>query len=155
MTTSEILKELRIKNGLTQDEMAERFNVTCQDVSRWENGETAPDIETLKQISTACNISVSTLLCSPRKLYCQCCGMPLNDTNISREPDRSFNEDYCKLCYYNGTFTYKNMDDLISFLTTHMSSKDFPPDQARLYFSEAIPRLRYWQQKQDTQKTEH
>lgn len=154
MTTSEILKELRIKNGLTQDEMAERFSVTRQDISRWENGEAMPDADTLKQISTACNISVSTLLGSPKRLYCQCCGMPLNDLNISREPDRSFNEEYCKLCYYNGTFTYKNMDDLIRFLTIHMSSKDFPPEQAKLYFSEAIPKLRHWQKKNSCSKPE-
>ena len=119
MTTSEILKELRIKNGLTQDEMAERFNVTCQDVSRWENGETAPDIETLKQISTACNISVSTLLCSPRKLYCQCCGMPMTGELHGTNAGGGRNEDYCNYCFKDGAFTFQgSMEEMIRLFSS-------------------------------------
>ena len=40
MTTKEILLELRTKNGLSQDALAEKVFVTRQAVSRWENGET-------------------------------------------------------------------------------------------------------------------
>lgn len=43
----DILKQLREKNGLTQEQMAARLMVTRQAVSRWENGETQPNIETL------------------------------------------------------------------------------------------------------------
>ena len=32
---------------------------------------------------------------------------------MSREPDGSFNEDYCKWCYTDGEFKYKSMDELI------------------------------------------
>ena len=38
MDTKDILKQIRIKNDLTQDEMAEKLSVTRQAVSRWENG---------------------------------------------------------------------------------------------------------------------
>ena len=97
MNTSEVLKNIREKNGLTQEEMAEKLFVTRQAVSRWETGETIPNTETLKLISRTFDISINTLLGSPRKLICQVCGMPLDDDGtISREPDGSFNEEYCK-----------------------------------------------------------
>ncbi len=39
METKEIIRELRAKNGLSQDELAEKVFVTRQVVSRWENGD--------------------------------------------------------------------------------------------------------------------
>lgn len=38
MNTSEIIYELRTKNRMSQDELAEKVCVTRQAVSRWENG---------------------------------------------------------------------------------------------------------------------
>ena len=86
MEMQAILKLLREKNNLTQEQMAERLMVTRQAVSRWENGETQPNTETLKLLSREFNVSVNTLLGEPRQLVCQCCGMPMNeDSVISRE----------------------------------------------------------------------
>jgi len=82
MSTKNVFYELRAKSGLTQDELAEKVYVTRQAVSRWENGETVPNTETLKLLSSLYNVSINTLLGSPRKLICQCCGMPLDDTLI-------------------------------------------------------------------------
>ncbi|MBQ6371623.1 MAG: helix-turn-helix domain-containing protein, partial [Oscillospiraceae bacterium] len=107
MDISNILKDLREKNGLTQEQLAERVMVTRQAVSRWENGETQPNTDTLKLLSREYNVSINTLLGSPRSIICQCCGMPLSeDGMISREKDGSFNEDYCKWCYADGSFAY-------------------------------------------------
>ena len=145
MDTKDVLKNIRVKNKLTQDEMAERLSVTRQAVSRWENGDSTPNIETLKQISIAFDVSINTLLGSPRKLICQCCGMPLEDDSvISRETDNSFNEDYCKWCYTDGQFAYETMDRLLEFLVSHMSDGTFTPEQARAYFSEQLPKLKHW-----------
>lgn len=145
MSTKDVLKNIRVKNSLTQDEMAEKLSVTRQAVSRWENGDSTPNIETLKQISIAFDVSINTLLGSPRKLICQCCGMPLDDDSvISREDDNSFNVDYCKWCYTDGQFVYKNMDELLDFLVSHMSNDNFTPEQARAYFSEQLPKLEHW-----------
>lgn len=69
--------------------MAQKVFVTRQAVSRWENGETVPNTETLKLLSKAFNVSINTLLGEPQKLICQCCGMPLDDGIISREKDGS------------------------------------------------------------------
>lgn len=146
MQTKDVLKEIRVKNNLTQDQMAEKLFVTRQAVSRWENGDSTPNVETLKQISTAFDVSINTLLGSPRKLFCQCCGMPLEeDAAVSREKDGSFNEDYCKWCYADGQFAYQSMDELIDFLAGHMSNENFTPEQARAYFSEYLPKLKHWQ----------
>lgn len=144
METKEILLELRNKKGLTQTELAEKVFVTRQAVSKWESGESIPNTETLKLLSRLFDVSINTLLGSPNKLICQCCGMPLDDSSISKEPDGAFNEDYCKWCYADGDFAYKDMDVLISFLSEHMSNESFSKEQAKAYFSEQIPKLKYW-----------
>ena len=149
MNASEVLKNIRINNKLTQDEMAAKLFVTRQAISRWETGETVPNTDTLKLISKTFDISINTLLGSPRKLICQVCGMPLEDDSlISREPDNNFNEEYCKWCYNDGEFTYKSLDELLDFLSSHMSNDNFTPEQAREYFAKQLPELNYWKNKQ-------
>ena len=91
MDTKEILYHLRTQKGLSQDELAEKVFVTRQAVSRWENGETTPNVETLKLLSRLFDVSINTLLGAPRQLICQCCGMPLDDSTTSKDPDGSFN----------------------------------------------------------------
>ena len=97
--------ELRLMKGLSQDEVAEKVFVTRQAVSRWENGETTPNTETLKLLSKLFDVSINTLLGEPRKMVCHCCGMELDDATTSRETDGGFNEEYCKWCYHEGEFT--------------------------------------------------
>ena len=43
METKDIILKLRLKQGLSQEELAEKVYVTRQAVSRWENGETVPN----------------------------------------------------------------------------------------------------------------
>lgn len=45
MEIKDILKNLREKNNLTQEQMAERMMVTRQAVSRWETGDTQPNTD--------------------------------------------------------------------------------------------------------------
>ena len=144
METKQILYELRTKNGLSQDELAEKVFVTRQAVSRWENGETVPATETLKLLSKLFNVSINTLLGSPHPLYCQCCGMPLDDSIIGKNDDGSLNEEYCKWCYADGTYTYDNMDDLIDVCVPHMAKEGFSEEEARAYMKEKLPHLNYW-----------
>ena len=144
MSTKDVIYELRTKNGLSQDELAEKVFVTRQAVSRWETGETVPNTETLKLLSKLFNVSINTLLGSPRQLICQCCGMPLEDSIISREKDGTLNEDYCQWCYADGTYTYSDMDDLIDVCVQHMVGEDFTEEQARAYMKQRLPQLDYW-----------
>ena len=112
MEIREILKSLREKHHLTQKQLAERVMVTRQAVSRWENGETQPNSDTLELLSKEFNVSINTLLGSPRILVCKCCGMLLNEDDlISHEPDGSFNENYCKWCYADGKLLEESEDN--------------------------------------------
>lgn len=147
METKDILLELRTKNGLSQDALAQKVYVTRQAVSRWETGETLPNTQTLKLLSKLFDVSINTLLGSPRKRICQCCGMPLEDAFISKETDGTFNEEYCKWCYADGKFAYTSLEELTDFLVDHMSNENWPPEQARAYFEAQLPQLRHWQQK--------
>lgn len=150
METKNIIYELRTKNGLSQDELAKRLCVTRQAISRWETGETIPNVETLKLLSKLFDVSINTLLGSPRKLLCQCCGMPLDELSVSKEIDGTFNEEYCKWCYTDGKFIYSSLEELTNFLVEHMSNENWPPEQARAYFEAQLPKLNYWKQKSDT-----
>ena len=144
MNTKDVILELRTQKGLSQEELAEKVYVTRQAVSRWETGETVPNTETLKLLSKLFDVSINTLLGSPRKLICQCCGMPLDDSSISKDPDGAFNEEYCKWCYTNGKFVYNSIEELTDFLTDHISNENFPPEQARAFLEEQLPKLNHW-----------
>ena len=144
MGTKDVLYELRVKNGLSQDDLAEKVFVTRQAVSRWENGETVPNTETLKLLSKLYNVSINTLLGSPHKLICQCCGMPMEDDIIGKDADGTPNEHYCKWCYADGTYTYSDMDDLIDVCVRNMVNENFTEEQARAYLKSSLPKLDYW-----------
>ncbi len=149
MDTKDVIYELRTKNGMSQDELAEKVFVTRQAVSRWENGETVPNTETLKLLSKLFNVSINTLLGAPRQLFCQCCGMPLDDSIIGKDKDGTPNEDYCQWCYADGTYTYSNMDDLIEVCVHHMVNENFNEQQVRAYMKQRLPELNYWKKQSE------
>ncbi|MBR2698830.1 MAG: helix-turn-helix domain-containing protein [Clostridia bacterium] len=144
MNAQNVIYKLRTNMGLSQDDLAERVFVTRQAVSRWENGETVPNTETLKLLSRLFHVSINTLLGSPEKLICQCCGMPLEDDIIGRDRDGTPNEHYCQWCYADGTYTYSNMDDLIDVCVGHMVNENLSEEQARAYLKQTLPKLDYW-----------
>lgn len=57
-----LIKELRTKNNLTQKEFADKYGVTYQAVSKWENGKNLPDTLLLKQICNDYNINLNDIL---------------------------------------------------------------------------------------------
>nr|MBP3258552.1 helix-turn-helix transcriptional regulator [Bacilli bacterium] len=54
--------ELRKKSGLSQEELAEQVGVARQTISKWELGETSPDIKQAKELSKIFNISLDELV---------------------------------------------------------------------------------------------
>ena len=115
METKEMLADLRKKNGLTQDGMAERLFVTRQAVSRWETGETTPNIETLKLIAKEFNVSIDALLGQGQPVICQSCAMPLQTFDeLGTEADGGVSAEYCTYCYRDGAFTNsRTMEEMI------------------------------------------
>jgi transcriptional regulator with XRE-family HTH domain len=57
-----LIKDLRIKNNLTQKDLATKLNVTYQAVSKWENGLNIPDIAILKELSNLFHVDLNDLL---------------------------------------------------------------------------------------------
>jgi len=143
METREVILELRSKAGLSQDELAEKVFVTRQAVSRWEKGETVPNTETLKLLSSLFDVSINTLLGSPRQMVCHCCGMNLDDSTTSKETDGLFNEDYCKWCYNDGEFTldfFKRYSDIGGEETFNEFKKQLCEEFNALHI-EGLPRV--------------
>ncbi|MCH5212086.1 MAG: zinc ribbon domain-containing protein [Oscillospiraceae bacterium] len=47
----------------------------------------------------------------------------------------------------DGKFVYKSLEELTNYLVAHMSNENWPPEQARRYFEEHLPKLNYWNNK--------
>lgn len=63
LAVGERIRDLRIKNGYTQDGLAEIVFVTRQAVSRWELGLTMPSIDNIAELCRLFNVSFEYLLC--------------------------------------------------------------------------------------------
>ena len=63
----EFLKELRKEKGLTQEQLAEQFNVSRRSVSRWETGTNMPDISLLVEIAEFFDVSIPEIINGERK----------------------------------------------------------------------------------------
>ncbi len=62
MLFSEKLKLLRTKNNLTQEELAEKLNVSRQAITKWESGDGIPDVDNLKSLSILFNVTIDELV---------------------------------------------------------------------------------------------
>ena len=147
MDTKEILLELRTKHGLSQEQLAQQVHVPRQAVSRWETGETVPNTETLKLLSRLFDVSINTLLGSPRTLVCQSCGMPLNDDILAKNTDGSFNEQYCMWCWDGEGFAQDcTMEEMVEHCLPHMPLGRTDPEACRAYMRSLLPTLGRWKE---------
>ncbi len=62
MTIGEQIQNLRIQNGLTQERLAEMLEVSRQSISKWELGQSVPDVDKIIRMSELFNVSTDTLL---------------------------------------------------------------------------------------------
>ena len=62
MALGQNILEARKKNGLSQEQLGEKIDVTRQTISNWELDETAPNPDQLKKLSKALNVSVDDLI---------------------------------------------------------------------------------------------
>ena len=61
------LKELRKEHNLSQEQLADKFNISSRSVSRWENGNTMPDISMMIELADFYDIDIRDLLRGERK----------------------------------------------------------------------------------------
>ncbi|MEE1008827.1 MAG: helix-turn-helix transcriptional regulator [Agathobacter sp.] len=61
------LKELRKEKGLTQEQLAEQFNVSRRSVSRWETGSNLPDVDILIEMADYYEVDLRELIDGERK----------------------------------------------------------------------------------------
>jgi transcriptional regulator with XRE-family HTH domain len=65
-----VFKSLRIREGLTQGEIAEKLGVTRSAVGNWEQGSREPDFETAEAIADFFNVDMNVLAGCADKTYC-------------------------------------------------------------------------------------
>lgn len=62
---SKIIKDVRIKSGMSQKDFASKYNVTYQAVSKWENAKNLPDVSILREICQDYNLDINELMDNP------------------------------------------------------------------------------------------
>lgn len=151
METKDAILELRKRLDMSQDEFAATLYVTRQAVSRWENGETIPNTDTLKLMAKTFDISVDELLGNPMGL-CQSCGMALvHDYDKGTKQDGSKSEEFCAFCYQHGKFTQDiSMEELIEHNLRDLdewnkaAGLQLTKQEARKQLEEFLPTLKRW-----------
>ena len=63
----EFLRELRKRKGLTQEQLAEQFNISRRSVSRWETGSNMPDVGLLIEIADFFEVDIREIIDGQRK----------------------------------------------------------------------------------------
>lgn len=150
METKHAILSLRKSLNLSQDEFAEKLSVTRQAVSRWENGDTVPNTDTLKTIAKTFHVSVDSLLGHPSG--CQSCGMLLaQDSDKGTEEDGSRSEEYCIFCYEQGKFTKDlTVEDMVALNLRDLDAWNqatglqLTEEEARAQLMEFLPTLKRW-----------
>lgn len=85
-------------------------------------------------------------------LFCQSCGMPLNEEFFAKNADGSTNHDYCSYCYKDGAFTSDStMDEMIEQCVEYLdefnkdSEKPLNREEAIAQMKQFFPTLKRWQ----------
>ncbi|SUN52045.1 SPBc2 prophage-derived HTH-type transcriptional regulator yonR [Streptococcus dysgalactiae subsp. dysgalactiae] len=59
---AEQIKQLRVKHQLSQDALAEQLFISRQAISKWENGDTTPDLDNLVRLTEIFGVSLDELV---------------------------------------------------------------------------------------------
>lgn len=97
----EFLKELRKEKGLTQEQFAEKLNVSRRTVSRWETGNNLPDLDVLIEMADYYEVDLRELLDGERK---------------SEEMNKEMEETVLKVADYSNEEKNRLMKNLHFFL---------------------------------------
>lgn len=147
MAFKDVLAQSRKDKDMTQEELARKVFVTRQAISRWENGETTPNIDMIKLLANVLDVPATRLLDLPQEPSCQCCGTPFSVPNMDMGTDADGVEDpnYCQWCYHEGEFTYKTMDDVIETSAPYLAeATGVSLDEAISFMGVLLPTLGHW-----------
>ena len=152
MNLAEKIIELRKAGGLTQDGLAAKLFVTRQAVSRWENGDTTPTIETLKKITEIFKVDANSLFAEGEPVFCQSCGMPLSGIeDLGENADKSANTEYCNYCMLHGElkdgFTIDDMvESNLNWLKewNEANGTSYTKEEARPLLKSFLTTLKRW-----------
>ena len=90
----EFLKELRKEKGITQEQLAEQFNISRRSISRWETGSNMPDLNMLITLAEYYDVDVREIIDGKRK---------------SENMNEEVNETLEKVASYNDMLNLKSM----------------------------------------------
>lgn len=146
------LFEIRKTAGLTQGEFAARLYVTRQAVSRWENGETTPTIDTLKKLAELFSVDANAFFGLTESPVCQSCAMSLKRLDdMGKNADQTVNAEYCHHCYDDGKFSHeRTIEEMIEsnlrFLQEFNTENgtNYTADEARTILKTHLATLKRW-----------
>ena len=117
MTIGEKIYELRKLKGLSQEELAEKLNVSRQSVSLWETNQTVPQIDYLMELSKIFNVTLDELCGNEENIDCS-----LNESVIKENEellekwDKEIEESKPVYKFMNDDEYSKNIEGFINFL---------------------------------------
>ena len=81
-------------------------------------------------------------------IFCQSCGMPMEDEHYGKNADGTKNEDYCHYCYPNGAFASPNetLEDMIASCVPFVveAGAAANDEEAKKMLEEFLPTLKRW-----------
>lgn len=151
MDISKNIQKHRQSENLTQEQLAEKVAVTRQAVSRWENGDSLPDINMVTKLANLFCITTDELLGVDSRI-CQSCGAVVADLEErGTEENGEKSPIFCSHCRKNGQFTHdekmeelaqRNTNQLVSFLTA-IHHPAYPEIILKSYL-DYLPTLQRW-----------
>ena len=97
MLFNEKLKMLRKESNLTQEELAEKLNVSRQAITKWESGDGTPDIENLKQISNLFNTTIDELVKEDKNVTVEAKEQYIYIEELEIDHTKHFDINICKI----------------------------------------------------------
>lgn len=86
IAVGQVIKKLRQEKGITQEQLAKHFGISCQAISKWENGTTFPDITLLPEIAIFFGVTIDNLFSITREDHlARIDNMLVNEYLISHE----------------------------------------------------------------------
>lgn len=151
MNIGQNIYQYRIGKKMTQEQLADQVGVTRQAVSRWETGNSLPDLDMVKRLAQLFGVSTDELLGADSHI-CQSCGSVLaDDQDRGTEESGGRSPSFCHHCRSQGDFTtdetmenlaQRNTGQLVAFLRA--IHHPVYPDIILKSYLEYLPTLQRW-----------